>query len=166
MARALDPTDELILDLLTEDARMSIRTLAEQTHISRANAYARVRRLQEDGVIRGFTVDIDPVARGLTTSAYVTVNLRQLDWRTTRTALLRLPGVVHFAVVGGEFDVILFVRARDNTDLRNLVLDQIQGMPGVISTRTLLVFDELSAPPGIRPDRRTRAELPRGILSR
>lgn len=166
MARELDATDEHILDLLTEDARMSIRALAEEVHISRANAYARVKRLQDDGVIRGFTVDVDPEARGLTTSAYVTLNLRQLDWRTTRTALLRLPGVVHFAVVGGEFDVILFVRARDNAHLRHLVLDLIQGMPGVISTRTLLVFDELSA---TRP---SRIEEPddrgdrRGILSR
>ncbi|MGO4258130.1 Lrp/AsnC family transcriptional regulator [Marmoricola sp. RAF53] len=142
MASELDDTDERILRLLTADARLSMRTIAERAHISRANAYSRFNRLQAEGVIRGFTVDVDPVARGLTTSAYVTLNLRQPDWQATRDALLALPGVVHFAVVGGEFDVIMLVRARDNTALRDLVLERIQSMPGVISTRTLLVFDE------------------------
>ena len=42
--------------------------------------------------------------------------------------------------------MILLVRARDNADLRRLVLDEIQGMPGVLSTRTLLVFEEHSPP--------------------
>jgi DNA-binding Lrp family transcriptional regulator len=51
--------------------------------------------------------------------------------------------VVHIALVGGEFDAILLVRARDNADLRRLVLDVIQGMPGVVNTRTLLVFEEV-----------------------
>ncbi|MET0414587.1 MAG: Lrp/AsnC ligand binding domain-containing protein [Actinoplanes sp.] len=44
--------------------------------------------------------------------------------------------------MGGDFDVILLVRVRDNEQLRRLVLDAIQGMPGVVSTRTLLVFEE------------------------
>ena len=84
----------------------------------------------------------------------------------TRTALLRLPGVVHFAVVGGEFGVILVGRARDNAHLRHLVLDLIQGMPGVISTRTLLVFDELSATRPSRIEEPDDRDDRRGILSR
>jgi DNA-binding Lrp family transcriptional regulator len=143
VAEPLDDTDHRILDELVRDGRMSMRTLAERTHISRANAYARVDRLQRSGVIRGFRADVDPVASGLGTSAYVTLNLRQPDWRQVREQLQALPGVAHIALVGGEFDVILLVRARDNAHLRRLVLDEIQGMPGVISTRTLLVFEEL-----------------------
>jgi DNA-binding Lrp family transcriptional regulator len=54
---------------------------------------------------------------------------------------------VHIALVGGDFDVIMLVRASDNTDLRRLVLDEIQGMPGVVNTRTLLVFEEFEPPP-------------------
>jgi DNA-binding Lrp family transcriptional regulator len=142
MARVLDPVDEQILEELGRDARTSMRTLAERVHVSRANAYARVQRLVDDGVIRGFTLAVDPVARGLGTTAYVTLNMRQAEWRDTRDALLTLPGVAHIALVGGEFDVILLVRAKDNADLRHVVLDQIQSIPGVISTRTLLVFDE------------------------
>lgn len=143
MVTSLDDTDRRILDELTTDGRLSMRHLAERLHISRANAYARVGRLRASGVIRGFRADVDPVARGSSTSAYVTLNLRQADWRRIRKQLQALPGVAHIALVGGEFDVILLVRARDNEDLRRLVLDEIQGMDGVLSTRTLLVFEEL-----------------------
>ena len=154
---SLDDIDRRILAELSRDGRMSVRALAESLHISRANAYARVERLRAARVITGFRATIDPVAAGLGTTAYVTVNLRQADWRLVREQLRALPGVVHLALVGGEFDVILLVRVRDNADLRRLILDVIQGMPGVVSTRTLLVFEEpdlpLLTPDGLPGDR-------------
>ncbi len=142
MATSLDDTDARIVDALRADGRMSMRALADTLHISRANAYSRVERLRTSGVIRGFRADIDPVLTGLGTSAYLTLSVRQPDWRHVRAQLQALPGVVHIALVGGEFDVVLLVRARDNADLRRLVLDEVQGMAGVLSTRTLLVFEE------------------------
>jgi DNA-binding Lrp family transcriptional regulator len=146
VAGPLDDIDRQILAELTHDGRLSMRTLAERLHISRANAYARVERLRTTGVIRGFRADVDPVAAGLGTTAYVTVNLNQAEWRDVAERLRSLPGVVHIALVGGEFDVIMLVRAEDNAALGRLVLDAIQGMPGVVNTRTLLVFEE--AEPG------------------
>lgn len=141
----IDAIDERILSALERDGRLSMRQLAEQVHVSRANAYARVERLTESGVITGFSAVIDPVARGLKTSAYVTMHVNQPDWRDIHAELRTLDGVEHIALVGGEFDVVLLVRARDNADLRRLVLDQIQGIHGVISTRTLLLFEESHA---------------------
>ena len=142
MAVALDDIDRQILQELTRDGRMSMRTLAETVHVSRANAYARVDRLRSTGVIRGFQADVDPVAAGLGTSAYVTLNVQQTHWRTIRAELQALPGVVHIGLVGGEFDVILLVRTQDNAALRRLVLDDIQSIEGILNTRTLLVFEE------------------------
>lgn len=142
MAEPLDDVDHRILEALRADGRMSMRTLAETLHISRANAYARVERLRTTGVIRAFRADIDPVLSGLGTSAYVTLNVSQPEWRHVRAQLQVLTGVVHIALVGGEFDAVLLVRARDNAGLRRLVLDEIQGLQGVVSTRTLLVFEE------------------------
>lgn len=146
MAEALDTIDRRIVEELTADGRMSIRALAEKLHVSRANAYARVQRLTESGAIRGFHAEVDPVAVGMGTSAYITLNLRQAEWRNIRERLTSLAGVAHLALVGGEFDVIMLVRARDNEDLRRLVLEEIQDMEGVLSTRTLLVFEEPHVP--------------------
>lgn len=142
VATGLDDVDQRIVDELRQDGRMSMRALAEKLHISRANAYARVQRLEATGVIRGYRADIDPVLSGLGTSAYVTVNLKQAEWRSVREGLRALRGIEHIGLVGGEFDLILLVRARDNADLRHLILDQIQGMEGILNTHTLLVFEE------------------------
>jgi DNA-binding Lrp family transcriptional regulator len=142
MASPLDQIDRRIIEALTRDGRMSMRTLAETLHISRANAYARVERLKTDGVIRGFRADVDPAALGFGTAAYVTLNLTQTDWRQVREQLCALDGIVHIGLVGGDFDVLLLVRVRDNADLRRLVLDEIQSIPGVRNTHTLLIFEE------------------------
>ena len=142
MAAKLDDIDREILDALTRDGRMSMRALAAQLHISRANAYARVERLTSEGVIRGYTAEVDPELSGLGTSAYVTLNLQQSHWRQIRERLQALPGVAHVALVGGDFDAVLLLRARDNADLRRLVLDEILGMEGVTNTRTFLIFEE------------------------
>ena len=87
VAAGLDDVDRRILDELRRDGRMSMRTLAEKLHISRANAYVRVQRLESTGVIRGYRAEIDPVLAGLGTSAYVTVNLDQAKWRSLVAAL-------------------------------------------------------------------------------
>ncbi|WP_181766475.1 Lrp/AsnC family transcriptional regulator [Streptomyces albidus (ex Kaewkla and Franco 2022)] len=148
-ARALDPVDRDILRLLRADGRMSVRALADQVHISRANAYARINRLMDDGVIRGFSARIDEERAGQGASAYVTLKIVQDSWRSVREQLLQLPGAAHMALVSGDFDVLLLVHTADNRSLRDLVLTRIQSIPEVISTRTLLVFEETDLEPEI-----------------
>jgi len=142
MAPTLDDIDHRILEALRRDGRLSMRSLAESLHVSRANAYVRVERLKAEGVIRGFSANIDSARSGLGTSAYVSLNLRQTEWRNVRQQLQALSGVTNIALVGGEFDVLLLVRVQDNAALRRLVLDEIQSLDGVVTTRTFLVFEE------------------------
>jgi DNA-binding Lrp family transcriptional regulator len=141
-ARPLDPVDRDILQMLRTDGRASIRSVAERVHISRANAYARINRLIEDGVIRGFSARVDQERAGQGASAYITLKIVQNSWRTVREQLKELPGAAHIALVSGDFDVLLLVHTEDNRALRELVLTRIQSMPEVLSTRTLLVFEE------------------------
>ncbi|MFE1316602.1 Lrp/AsnC family transcriptional regulator [Kitasatospora phosalacinea] len=138
----LDRVDRSILRLLRQDGRASIRSVAERVHVSRANAYARISRMVEDGVIRGFTARVDHEKAGQAASAYVTLRIVQNSWRTVREQLLRLPGVAHIALVGGDYDVLMLVHTADNRALRELVLGSIQSIPEVLSTRTMLVFEE------------------------
>ncbi|PSL05366.1 AsnC family transcriptional regulator [Haloactinopolyspora alba] len=140
--RPLDDVDRRILAELSANGRTSIRGLAERVHVSRANAYARVDRLLSDGVITGFSAHVDPERAGLSTSAYVLLSIQQNAWREVAAALGSLPYVEHFALVGGDFDVLALVRAPNNAELRHVVLEHIQDVPGVQSTRTWLVFDE------------------------
>lgn len=139
---ALDDTDRAMVALLREDGRLSVRSLAEQVHISRANAYTRLERLHRDGVITGYAAQVDPDRLGLATAAYVSVSIQQGSWREVRDALGELPGVERVALVGAEFDMLVQVRAHDNHELRDVVLEQVQAIPGVRGTRTWLIFEE------------------------
>ncbi|GAA1077514.1 MULTISPECIES: Lrp/AsnC family transcriptional regulator [Kitasatospora] len=138
----LDRVDRAILRLLQQDGRASIRSVAERVHVSRANAYARISRMVEEGVIRGFTARVDHEKSGQGASAYITLKIVQNSWRTIREQLLGLPGVAHIALVGGEYDVLMLVHTADNRALRELVLNRIQAIPDVLGTQTMLVFEE------------------------
>ncbi len=137
-----DAVDRQILDVLRADARTSIRDVALQVGISRAGAYARVKRLVDDRVIRGFTVDVDHAALGLGLPAYVHVRIKQNSWKSFRTKAWALEEAAHVALVAGDFDCVILVRARDAEHLRELVLERIQALPEVVATQTVLVFEE------------------------
>lgn len=141
VAPGLDDTDRAIVAELRRDGRLSVRALAERLHISRATAYSRLERLHRDQVITGYAARVDPEQLGLTTAAYVSVSIEQGSWREVLEAMSALPGVQKVALVGAEFDMLVEVRARDNHELRDVVLEQIQAVPGVRGTRTWLVFE-------------------------
>ncbi|WP_442816547.1 Lrp/AsnC family transcriptional regulator [Streptomyces sp. NBC_01304] len=145
--RPLDAIDRDILRMLQTDGRASIRSVAEHVHVSRANAYARINRLIEDRVIRGFGARVNHERAGQGASAYITLKIVQNSWRTVREQLRALPGAAHIALVSGDFDVLLLVHTPDNRTLRELVLTRLQAIPEVLSTRTLLVFEETDLEP-------------------
>lgn len=142
MADPLDDVDAAIVAAMVADGRLSVRALAEQVSISRASAYQRLDRLRRTGVITGFTAVVDPVRSGLTTSAYVMLSIRQQAWREMVPRLQAIPEIHHMALTGGDVDVVLLVRAADNEALRRVVLDRVTTLPGVLSTRTLLIFED------------------------
>lgn len=138
----MDAVDRQILDILMADARTSIRDVAGQIGISRANAYARLKKLTDTNVIRRFTIDVDPVALGLGVTAYVHVRTKQNSWKSFRKKVWTMEEAAHIALVTGDFDCVILVRARDPEHLRELVLERIQALPEVVATQTVLVFEE------------------------
>lgn len=142
MAVQLDETDRRIIELLRADGRMSVRAVAEQAHISRANAYSRLERLRVQGVIRGFTAVIDPEKYGTALSAYVSVSIEQHSWERFRGYLRDIPEIEHAALVSGDVDLLLLVRVTDPAALRTFVLERLQRIPEVKSTRTMFILDE------------------------
>ena len=140
----LDDIDLRIVAALRADGRLSMRALAEALHISRASAYARVKRLETSRVITGYTAIVDPRRYGYGLSAYVFLKIAQQSWQTVGRQVLSIPEVDHATLVSGEHDIMLLVRTRDAASLRDVVLTRLQSMPEVASTQTVLIFDELS----------------------
>lgn len=140
----LDDVDRRIVAALQADGRASMRALAELLHVSRASVYQRVARLERDGVITGYAATVDPRALGLGLSAFVYLDVTQHSWKTLRRKVLEIPEVASGALVSGQHDIVLHVRTTDAAALRDLVLTRLQDMPEVLSTQTVLIFDELT----------------------
>ena len=139
----LDEIDRRIVDALRGDGRLSVRALAEQVHVSRAAAHARVQRLEREGVILGYQARIDPDRLGLSISALVHLRIAQQTWKDVRERIEAVPEVWHATLVSGDYDLVLLVRTTDAAALRDLVLNRLQTIPGVRATHTLLVLDEM-----------------------
>ncbi len=142
MTVELDDIDRRILSELQKDGRLSVSAVAKNVMISRANAYTRVNRLIEVGVITGFQAKIDPAKSGNTSSAFVMVHTEQVSWQEMRDAVLAIPEVKHVALVAGDYDVMVLIRARDNADLRRVVLTELQSIPYIRGTKTSIIFEE------------------------
>ena len=144
---ALDAVDRRIVAALGRDARLSVRQLAEQVHISRSAAHARLGRLMDDGVITGFHATVDREKLGLSLTALVIVKV-DTDWSTVSEALAALPFVERAQALGGDVDILLTVSAPDHDALSETILRRIHTTPGVASTRSYIVLDEkLGTPP-------------------
>ena len=150
---AIDRTDRAIIAELAADSRLSIRTIAERVHISRTAANHRVQNLIAAGVLTGFGAQVDRKAIGLEVVAIVIVKVENVQWPDLATALSELPGVESVLAVSGDIDFVLTVSAPDHEHLSEVIMRQIHGMPGVVSTRSHVVLDaRTGAAPGTRPD--------------
>jgi DNA-binding Lrp family transcriptional regulator len=144
--RSVDEVDRRLIDLLRQDGRLSVNELAARANVSRANAYQRLTRLRETGVIRRFTVDVDPRQLGDSITALVLLDIDQHAWREMGAKLLELPGVEYVGFTTGTFDLVLLVRAPDMHTLRDVVLERLQSMPEIRSTQTSFVLEEFRRP--------------------
>ncbi|HET7488433.1 MAG TPA: Lrp/AsnC family transcriptional regulator [Acidimicrobiales bacterium] len=138
----LDDVDRRLLAALKQDGRASVNELAGLVNVSRATAYQRLARLRSSGVIRRFTVDVDPRKLGLPIAALVLVSVVQHSWRGVGDRLRRLPGVEWLALSSGTFDYVLLVRAPDIDHLRDVILEDLQSIAEVQSAQTLVLLDE------------------------
>ena len=143
----LDALDLQILQLLAADGRLSFTDLAKQTGLSTSAAHQRVRRLEERGVIRGYSAVIDADAVGLSLTAFVSITpLDQADPDDLPERLAGIRAIEACHSVAGDQNYLLKVRVATPLALEAL-LAQIRGTAHV-ATRTTVV---LSTPYENRP---------------
>jgi len=136
---ALDEVDRRLLALLVADGRQTYTDLAKETGLSTSAVHQRVRRLEERGVIRGYTALVDPVAAGVPLTAFVSIkpiDPAAPDDLAERLAHLDVIEACHS--VAGEESYILKVRVAAPGELE-AVLQEIRAAAQV-STRTTVVL--------------------------
>ena len=145
----LDRIDRQIVAELAQDARLSNKELAARVHLAPSSCHARVQRLREDGVLRGFHADVDPKALGVGLRTLVAVRLADHGEKNSRAVIdhfLELPEIVDVFLVAGNDDLFLHVAARDTDHLRELAMGNIGGRTEVADVRTVLVYEHHRRP--------------------
>jgi Lrp/AsnC family leucine-responsive transcriptional regulator len=137
----IDALDCKIIIQLMSHGRSTWSELATLLQISAPAVAERARRLQERGIIRGYTVQVNPKAVGLTLLAYVAVTLERPEHRAGFLAWVQQTDAVQECHhIAGEGDYLLKVRCRDTADLEELVSNQLKGLDGVVRSRTTIVL--------------------------
>ena len=140
MSNDLDRIDHHLLALLAQDARRSYADLAQEVGLSPPSVYARVKKLEDRGVIRSYTITTDPAQLGHNLAAWVAVRqLPGFHWEHLETAFREMAQVEACYSVTGDETYVLLVRVADARSLEDL-LREISCLDGVSSTRTLLIL--------------------------
>ena len=139
----IDRLDKKILGILSKNARIPFKDVAAECGVSRAAIHQRVQHLVEDGVITGSGFDVNPKSIGYTTCTYVGLNLdRGSMYKNVVQRLLSIPEIVECHFTTGPYTMLVKLYARDNEQLMDLLNNQMQGIPGVVSTETLISRDQ------------------------
>ncbi|RBQ16181.1 Lrp/AsnC family transcriptional regulator [Spongiactinospora rosea] len=153
MPRNLDTVDREIIRLVSTQGRISHEEIARRVHVSRPAVHERVKRLESEGVIRGYRAVVEWSAVDLGLCAFVSVQADhdRLAMVIDRLFQMSTPEAVveECHRVTGQWCALLKVRAASSLALQQL-LDQIMSMSGVRQTITTIVLSSIEAAPGVR----------------
>jgi Lrp/AsnC family leucine-responsive transcriptional regulator len=144
--QSFDVFDRKILDVLALNGRITITELADRVGLSKTPCQNRVRRLERDGVIRGYRAVLDPELMGVGHVAFVEVQLsdtRETALRAFNEAVRKLVQVEACHMIAGGFDYLLKVRTRDIGAYRKFLGETLSALPYVAQTRTYVVMESV-----------------------
>jgi Lrp/AsnC family leucine-responsive transcriptional regulator len=142
----LDRYDRIILNTLQEHGRASNVELSEKASLSPPQCYRRVRRLETEGVIRGYAAQVDPAAVGFGVVAFVNLNIDREQFKQVRTlekAIRQFPEILECYTISGDFDYLLKVVASDLKSLSAFLTDRLMQVPGVSGVRSMVCLEEI-----------------------
>lgn len=140
----LDSYDEAILRVLAAEGRITATDLARRIGLSKSPTQARLKRLEETGVIAGYRAMLDPIAMGLAHVAFVEVRLsdtREAALQAFNRAVRAIPEVEQCHMIASRFDYLLKVRTADIAAYRRVLAERLSALPHVAATSTYVAME-------------------------
>ena len=150
----LDNFDRKIIDILAVAGRISVTELARRIGLSKSPTQARLKRLEDCGVIRGYRALYDPIRLGRDHVAFVEVKLsdtREAALAAFNAAVVKIPEVEQCHLIAGAFDYLLKVRTAGMTGYRAVLAEKISTLPHVSHTSTYVAMQAVKEE-GLSPD--------------
>lgn len=142
----LDETDVKLLKALQKDAKVNTKELCDELNLSKTPVYERIRRLENDGVITGYTALVDNKNVGLSLVAFCNVSLAVHDdehINCFKEDIAGLEEVVECYCTGGVFDFLLKIVLRDMNEFNHFVFDKLTKVHGIVKMQSSFVLSEI-----------------------
>ena len=144
--RELDKIDRNILRILQDEGRISFTELGERVGLSTTPCTERVRRLEREGVITGYTalLNAQHLKAGLLVFVEINLSYKSGDiFEEFRHAVLKLPQVLECHLVSGDFDYLIKARISEMASYRKLLGDILLKLPHVRESKSYIVMEEI-----------------------
>ena len=136
----LDDIDLQIIRMLQEDSRKSYGKIADALHIAVGTAYNRVKRLEEEDILKGYTVIVDPVKLGYGLTAVVLIQAEGQYLLEVEKELAQLDDVICVYDITGDFDIAVIARFRSRSMLNKFIKGVLR-IPHVTRTVTSVTLN-------------------------
>jgi Lrp/AsnC family transcriptional regulator for asnA, asnC and gidA len=136
----MDELDLRILEALRVDSRRPYLELAKELGVSDATIHLRVKKMIEEGVIKGFTILIDHEKLGYGMTAFIEVQVRPGTADETVSKLSSIDGVLEAHEIHGHCDILLKVKAKGLAELRDKIVNQIKKVEDIVSSEAYTVL--------------------------
>ena len=138
----MDEKDIELLRLLQEDCKRSMKELSKRLGLPISTVYTRIKRLEKEGVIKGYTALIDEKKLGYGVRAFILISYAPTKVSQIEVAkkLAEFPQVLGVYIITGEWDIILEVIEKDVESLGEFVVNKLRSIKGVDKTLTMAVL--------------------------
>lgn len=146
-AEPLDPTDRRILQVLQDDARITMTELADRVGLSPTPCTRRVKRLEETGVLRRYATLLDPTAVGLPVNVFVSISLTaqtEPALQAVEEAVSTYPEVMECYLMTGDADYLLRVVVPDLETYQRFVMEKLTRLPGIANIRSSFALRQVA----------------------
>jgi Lrp/AsnC family leucine-responsive transcriptional regulator len=146
MGMNLDRFDIAILESLQRDARMTMADLGAQVGLTASPCWARIKRMEEAGVIEGYSVRVNAMALGLADTVIVQVTLDSHSDEALiefGQALEAIPEVLEAFLVSGDYDYYVRIAVSDTRDYERLLRERLYKIPGIRHSKSSFVLRQL-----------------------
>ena len=138
-----DNIDLKILSLLMNDAKMPYTEVAKKVFVSGGTVHVRMRKMEEMGIVRGTTLDIDYTKMGYDVTAFLGIYLEKSSlYDSVLEKLKQIPEIVRIHYTTGNYNMFLKVHCRDTKHLKDTLHDKIQKIEGIERTETTIALEE------------------------
>ena len=137
----LDRVDMKILEILSEDGRAAFSKIGDEVNLSASGVRRRIKSLEEEGVIRGYTAKVNPDMTGYGTAAFLSIDVRPGDAGRVAGTLTQCNGISEVHRTTGNHGLIAKVRAEDRGEISEFVEDRVSTYEGVKDVEIIMTME-------------------------